>query len=309
MDRSATAANDLTPRKASEWLIAMGERPRDRLLRARFDSWLAASADNRRDWEEISGTWDALGRLTPPRARPRYRRVLAGCLAASFALIAAVGWGPDALRRLQSDHVTATAERRTLTLADGSAVSLGAQTALDVAYTDRERRIRLREGEAFFVVAPGDRRPFVVEAGGLEARDVGTAFDVKAGHEATEVAVQEGVVEVSKAGQPTERLEAGASLRIDRAGLRQRRQLPPAQIAAWRQRQLVIDGRSVAAVVDGIRPYFTGAIVVRGDRFARQPLTGVYNLADPVAALRAVAAAQGAGFHQISPWLIVLNGD
>jgi transmembrane sensor len=309
MDRSATPANDLTPRSASEWLIAMGARPRDRLLRARFDSWLAASADNRRDWEEINGTWEALGTLAPPRLR--HRRILAGCLAASIALILGIGWGPDTLRRLQSDYVTSTAELRTLTLEDGSEISLGPQTALDVTYSGHERRLRLREGEAFFVVAPGDRRPFVVEAGGFEARDIGTAFDVTTGAEGTVIAVREGLVEVTprKPGQPAERVHPGSSLRIDRDGARHRLAVAPAQIASWRQHQLVVESQSVEAVVSSIRPYFSGTIVVRGEHFARQPLTGVYDLADPVAALRAVAAAQGAGFHRISPWLVVLNGD
>jgi transmembrane sensor len=310
MDRSVNPANDPAPRRASEWLIAIGERPRDGALRARLDSWLAASAENRRAWEEINGTWEALGRLAP--ARPRSRaRVLAGCIAASIALFFVVGWGADTLRRLSSDHVTGVAELRSLKLEDGSDVSLAARTMLDVVYTDGERRIRLREGEAFFIVAPGDRRPFIVEAGGLEARDIGTAFDVKTGTEATEVAVQEGIVEVTtpKSGLPVERLQAGASLRIDSAGGRRRGQLAASQIAVWRQSQLVIDSQSVEAVVDSIRPYFSGTVIVRGDRFARQPLTGVYNLADPIAALRAVAAAQGASVHRLSPWLVVLNGN
>jgi transmembrane sensor len=308
MDRSAIPANDLTPRNASEWLIAMGEHPRDRLLRARFDSWLAASAANRRDWEEINRTWEVLGALAP--ARPLRRRILAGCLAASIVLILAVGWGPDTLRRLQWDYATSTAELRSLTLEDGTAVSLGPRTALDIAYSGQERRLRLREGEAFFVVAPGNR-PFVVETSGLEARDIGTAFDVRTDSEATVIAVQEGLVEVLPrgAGQPAEQVHPGSSLRIGRDGTRHREQIAATQIAAWRQRQLVVESQSVEAVVSSIRPYFPGTIVVRGERFARQPLTGVYNLADPVAALRAVAAAQGAGFHRLSPWLVVLNGD
>jgi transmembrane sensor len=35
----------------------------------------------------------------------------------------------------------------------------------------------------------------------------------------------------------------------------------------------------------------------------------VDNLSDPVEALRAVARAQGASMHRISPWLIVISAD
>lgn len=323
MDSSADPANDAAPRKAAEWLVALGERPDDRALRARLEAWLAAAPENRRDWDEINRTWISLGLLEPEPVRlfgsaparvgrlPLWRRrsFVVAC-AASVASILAVAWGPAVILRLESDHVTGTAELRVLKLDDGSDVSLGPLTALDVAYSGDERRIRLRQGEAFFVVAPGDRRPFVVETRTIEARDIGTAFDVKAAPEATEVAVQEGLVEVLPSnGAPAERLRAGESVRIDGSGGRQRQQRDPAQIAAWRNRQLVVDNQPVEAVVNAIRPFYPGAIIVRGGRLAQLPLTGVYNLADPVAALRAVAIAQDAGFHRLSPWLLVLSGD
>jgi transmembrane sensor len=231
--------------------------------------------------------------------------------AAAVVLVLVSGWASDVLVRLQADHVTATAEIRTLKLEDGSDVSLGPKTALDVAFSGAERRIRLRQGEAFFTVASGDRRPFVVEAGPIEARDIGTAFDVRTDPDVTEVSVQDGIVDVStpNSGQPTERLQAGESVKIVGNSDRQRQNLDPAQIGTWRDRQLIVDNQPVDKVVDAIRPYYSGAILVQGGRFTRESLTGVYNLADPATALRAVAAAHGASFHRLSPWLIVLNGD
>jgi transmembrane sensor len=35
----------------------------------------------------------------------------------------------------------------------------------------------------------------------------------------------------------------------------------------------------------------------------------VYNLSDAVEALRAVAHAQGASMHRLSPWLIVISAN
>lgn len=322
MDSSADPANVLRPRKASEWLIALSERPHDRALRARLEDWLAATPENRHDWEEINVTWNTLGTLalqqpdaSVPAAAParllRRRSLVAAVAAAAVALVLASGWASDMLVRLQADHATATAELRTLKLDDGSDISLGPLTAIDVAFSGTERRIRLRRGEAFFVVASGDHRPFVVEAGPIEARDIGTAFDVRTNPEMTEVSVQNGLVDVStpNSGEPPERLQAGDSVKIAARTGRHRQKLDPGQIATWRQRQLVVDNQSVDVVVDAIRPYYSGAILVQGGRFPREPLTGVYNLADPATALRAVAAAHGASFHRLSPWLIVLNGD
>ena len=77
MDSSADPANDLTPRRASEWLIALGERPDDRALRARLDAWLAARPENRRDWEEMSarGAPSALWNRSNPTSRFRRQPV------------------------------------------------------------------------------------------------------------------------------------------------------------------------------------------------------------------------------------------
>lgn len=318
MDSSADPANDLAPRSAGEWLIALRERPHDRQLRLRLQAWLAASAEHSRDWEEMNATWSALGAVAPqasalPRrsvSRSRGRRALMAA-AIVLGLAVAIGRGPDLLLDLRADLATGTAEVRTVKLEDGTQVSLGPQTAVDIAFSGGERRVLLLRGEAFFAVAANDRRPFVVETGTVEARDIGTAFNVRLGSGVTEVSVQDGLVDVrtKPPGQPADRLQAGDSLRILANGAHERQMLEPAQIAPWRNRQLIVDNQPVAAVVDAIRPYYSGMIVVRGARFSGEPLTGVYNLADPASALRAVAAAHGATVHRLSPWVTVLNGD
>ena len=37
-------------------------------------------------------------------------------------------------------------------------------------------------------------------------------------------------------------------------------------------------------------------------------LTGIYDLNDPVAALKAVASALGATTDQLSPWVLIISG-
>jgi len=151
-----------------------------------------------------------------------------------------------------------------------------------------------------------------VSAGAVDVRDIGTAFEVSLGERATSVAVREGVVDVTANGGRVavgERLEAGDWLRLGRAGAVERGRTSPDEIAVWTQGQLVAKSRPVADVVDALRPYFDGLIVLRGASLAAQPLTGVYNLSDPVEALRAVAQAQGASLHRLSPWLVVIIGD
>ena len=100
--------------------------------------------------------------------------------------------------RIEADHMTATAEQRRVQLADGTVVLLAPESAIDVAYGEGARRVRLLKGRAYFEVA-ADRRPFAVQAREVEARDIGTAFDVGLDARGVDVAVREGIVDVSAA--------------------------------------------------------------------------------------------------------------
>ena len=168
--------------------------------------------------------------------------------------------------RIEADHMTATAEQRRVQLADGTVVLLAPESAIDVAYGEGARRVRLLKGRAYFEVA-ADRRPFAVQAGEVEARDIGTAFDVGLDARGVDVAVREGIVDVSAARVPAataERLQAGDWVRVTTTGRVERGRLPADQVASWMQGQLVVKNRPVGEVVDALRPYFDGLVVLRG---------------------------------------------
>lgn len=336
MAREPEPADRQAPVRASGWLVALSERPDDPRLRARFERWLSADPDHRRDWDEISRTADVLRRVPPlhhrewgefvsrrkamrdatPSPLPgairngRRRWFSAGAVAlAAAACFALFFLGGNILLRLEADHATATAELRSVRLADGTTVLLGPESAIGVDYSATARRVRLLKGKAYFEVGT-DSRPFSVEARDVEARDIGTTFDVKLGTSATDIAVREGIVDVTTPRQTAaERLVAGDWLRVLPAGGIERGRVPADQVASWTQGQLVVKNRPVAEVVDALRPYFDGVVIVRGTTLAAQPLTGVYNSADPVEALRAVARAQGAALHRLSPWVVVISGE
>ena len=141
--------------------------------------------------------------ITPPAVvRPARRRprVFAGIgLAAALALGSFLGW--HALRPPATIHYTTTvAGYERARLDDGSTLELNAASAARVQFTAAERRVELTNGEAHFAVAHDTARPFIVNAGGIAVRAVGTAFNVRytdAG--AIEVTVTEGKVAVSGA--------------------------------------------------------------------------------------------------------------
>ncbi len=108
---------------------------------------------------------------------------------------------------------TRPGEWRTVQLADGSVVSAGPNTLVQVDYSDAMRRINLQRGEAMFKVKKDESRPFIVNAGGALARAVGTRFGVERRDDRVRVTVEEGTVAVVRAGEGAT-LEHDVDLRV-----------------------------------------------------------------------------------------------
>ncbi|MPZ31174.1 MAG: DUF4880 domain-containing protein [Rhodospirillales bacterium] len=318
-DRRAAA------KEATGWLIALREEPDDGALRARFDAWLVASPANQTAWSETRHVDELIGRARPAlgahaqptpvdlgSARRRWRPRRLAVAAAAFAIAACVllVFTPGILLWFQAAHTTSTAELRLLRLEDGSVVQLGPASAIDMTFVPAERRVRLLKGEAFFEVVRDAARPFIVESGDVRTTVLGTSFEVRLSSEGTDVAVRSGLVRVAVDGPGppvSEQLAAGDRLRIGSVGQVERSRGAPDEAAAWLQGQIVARDRSVADIVDELGRYHRGTILIADDTLARERVTGVYNLADPRAALRAVASAHGATVREITPWLTVFS--
>lgn len=151
---------------------------------------------------ELDEGWQQLdAALRPERRWPRF--AVAAALAAALVVglvVLSLSRRPLPEGTLEAGAVLAAGsaplEAR---LREGSTVRADAASkgALEVA-TAAEVRVRLDEGSMRFDVAKNPARRFVVKAGRVEVRVVGTAFTVKrSGHdEAVDVTVERGVVEV-----------------------------------------------------------------------------------------------------------------
>jgi len=170
------------------------------------------------DWTVQAGAVDdVLGALAVRLRRRRLRRVR--ILAAAALGLATTGlvWRLGAAKTPAagspvSSSAVLLVPRREL-LPDGSSIELRLGAEIAILFSPASRRVILKRGEALFTVAKDARRPFLVEAQGLQVRAVGTAFTVSLGHESVEVLVTEGRVAVDAAsgGAPAAAaLESGA---------------------------------------------------------------------------------------------------
>jgi transmembrane sensor len=135
--------------------------------------------------------------------------------------------------------------KSTVTLSDGSVVTLNSGTKIRYVeyFIGSEREIFL-EGEAFFEVAKDSIKPFVVHAGGLSTRALGTSFNIKAfKEEMTEVALVTGSVEVKETdGSKVERILPGEGIfSLPGKGDLNRKKVNLDHITAWMHKTILFD--------------------------------------------------------------------
>lgn len=238
------------------------------------------------------------------------RRLGLGAAAAALAACLLLTVLPDALLHMRADLVTATGEVRATVLEDGSRVHLAPESAIELQFADGERRVRLIQGEAFFEVDADASSPFRVAAGDSVTTVLGTAFEVRRLNDAEAIAVQHGRVQVEAGGElpplATE-LRDGEWLHVGIAGEPSRGRLALGEIAAWRHGELIARDRPMAEIVDTLRRYHSGAIMLQNDTFAARRVSGIYDLHSPAKTLGELAASHGARLRAVSPWLLIVT--
>lgn len=141
-------------------------------------------------------------------------------IAAAVIVSTTVWWSVANPASEERQFVAGVNSPRQVALNDGSLVAVNSNSSVQVRMMRHERHVELNAGEAHFEVAHDPARPFIVVAGGISVRAVGTAFNVRIRDKDVEVLVVEGRVEISNAselrssGTQTERPQVGAFERV-----------------------------------------------------------------------------------------------
>ena len=201
-------------RAAADWIArrnAGGLSPQEQ---AELEAWLAANSRHAGAFAGMESLWQALNeprrlgcsedfwvQIEAP-ARPRVKRrtpvTIAAVALAAAAVFVVAFVSRDAARvdPLKEPSVVVRPDRQILP--DGSAVEFNSGAEIELAFTREKRVVRLLKGEALFVVATDPLRPFVVAAGHVEVRAIGTAFAVRFEPREVDVVVTEGRVTVER---------------------------------------------------------------------------------------------------------------
>lgn len=188
---------------------------------------------------------------------------------------------------LSADLHTATGQRQTFTLPDGSQLVLNARSAADVDFDPQRRLVRLRSGELLATVASDALRPFVVETAMGRASLSGNRLLVRQLESATHVVAFDAPVALASLAGDHLQLPAGQQVRFDRIGFGSA--LPSQGTeAAWIDGYLEVRDRPLSEVIDALRPYRAGLMRV-DPAIAELRVSGLFRLDDSDLVLEALA--------------------
>jgi transmembrane sensor len=262
------------------------------------------------DWPRCAGkTEDVLRVIERNRRRARRRiRLSLGGLAALLLIGLSCWVGSAALRPTASAPILVSRPAQRV-LPDGSVVELKEGAIIGVDYGGSLRRVVLQSGEAHFQVTKNSLRTFVVAAGAVEVRAVGTAFSVQLDREAVKVLVTSGRVSVDRTSSGADPaaapppvlalVEAGNRVVVDLAPGAEPAEKPKVQpvsaveaeeLLAWRVPSLEFSGTALAEVVPMLNRYGRERLVLADPALGRLRVSGIMRADNTEVMLRFLGA-------------------
>jgi transmembrane sensor len=293
--------------KAIAFVARLDKEPQNEDARAELDTWLEEDTRHQGAYLKAQAVFDHLDRLAIiPATRferaspnPSRRRLLIGGTAAALAASAAgiALWLPNR-------HLIATpvGEIRRVPLNDGSIVTVNTNSELAVNLKANLRQLTLDKGEVWFDVAKDGKRPFVVAAGPVRVRAVGTAFAVRRRDDGADVLVTEGTVETWTVGDEANRarVQAGAQVFVSDVAGPSKIVMASAQIdrtLAWRQGEIALDGLTLGAAAEEFNRYNTRQITIDPSLINKR-LVGWFHTNEPETFAKAAAGTLGASLTE-----------
>ena len=300
--------------QAAVWVTDLHGPERSPELEAALRRWLAEDPRHGKAFELATEAWQSSGSLPAYLDQPRpttpltssfskrttraSRYTLAGAVALSLLLAASF--------YLLTDPTLSTgyAEHKTVALADGTEVTLNANSRLIVNYTDSSVKSRSPKARLLFNVTKHQSRPFVVVIGNRKVIALGTSFDVRRedkGQPSFTVTLIEGRVAVEPlAGPNIIPVAPVGAITLLTPGQRLHFTpmrptpwtLPPIdKVTAWQHGQLIFEDTSIREAANEFNRYGKRRLTIESSVSDKIRVGGVFRIGDPESFARAMANA------------------
>ncbi|MFT5813739.1 MAG: transmembrane sensor [Psychroserpens sp.] len=307
--------------QACMWISRM-DRGCSKQEKKDMTAWVNQSNSHREILIKMASLWDDLSVLNElsalfplenasKRAHHRFRRF---SLAASFLLVVLIGgalttdvnFSPLFSFNAKSTNdvklfFTKVGEQASFSMTDGTSIQLNTNSIVEVAYSSRQRHLKLIQGEAKFDVAKDSTRPFTVTAGDNSFTALGTIFNIqKNTDQDLELLVTEGKVLITKSIKVIESIsdtmlslkleelpgmlvKSGEKAIIDNSTLNPIKKVSLVQLQrelAWQQGMLIFEGEPLAKALKEISRYSDTNFEIIDDKLAQLIIAGYFRADD-----------------------------
>jgi transmembrane sensor len=296
-------------RRAVAWWIALQDDAGACTAREALSQWRAAHPDHERAWQRIEAMNGRLRNLSSPvesaiaqatlttpgsRGRRQALKALAVLVSAggsAWLLESRTPW-----RVWTADYRSARGAHTNVRLADGTEVILNTDSAIDVAFDQAQRRVRLLAGEILVTTAPDPQpvaRPFLIETFQGQAKALGTRYAVRLMGDATDVAVFKGAVEIRPHDDPGQAYVIHAGQQAAFTSLRVAAPRPADDSSiAWSEGLIVARSMALADFLRDLNRYSTATLDC-DPAVASMRVSGSYPVDDIQKAMDSVASTLG----------------
>lgn len=311
-------------REASGWIVRMKAHDVSEREREQFQSWLDADPAHQAAYAKLERTWGVVasmqhlkGRAAANDTTPRRGSWAAPGFAIAASALLAIGalyWFTRTPEPAGQHYVTAPAEVRTITLADGSTITLSGAGEASLATEGDERRVRLTAGYALFDIQHDANRPFIVETPQGEIRVLGTQFVVRIADDEVRTTVLRGSVSGAAqrsglfAGQSepvTAQVNEEIVLSAGNAELIEITAEAIPRRLAWRDNMLAFDGETLNEAIAQVSQQ-TGWQFELADPSLGNERVGGYVHADPEAFIELMSSSLNLEAHREGERHVVL---
>lgn len=277
------------------------------------DMWRDSSAVIRNSMALSQAARHAL-QDSPDRSARRWWLPAASLAAVAVIALAGFLYWPfvSEIPPVGTQYATAAGDQRSITLADGSTLTLDTKTVLVERYTRGKRRVDLLQGRAQFEVQGDPSRPFVVHAPGGTVTAIGTRFQVRLADTGATVTLLKGKVNVAAhpvGGQErVASLQQGQRLHFDADGT-----LGDVQIAdlkatqGWTEGKLYVDNWRLQDFVVELNRYGGTQLRIDDPALRDVRISGVFQTRNRDNLTRLLAQGWGIQSRQEAPGEVLLT--
>ncbi|KAA8735664.1 DUF4880 domain-containing protein [Acinetobacter qingfengensis] len=289
--------------QAADWLVLLHSGTMTESQQTQFQQWQAAHHDHQKAIDRMNhfnkGFQQLPKQFQPKKllkSRQRFHLHLSQKLLLVFSPFIAFWCAYQYLpwQLWQADASSNTGEIKTISLQDGSKLTLASDSHVNIQFNEHVRKIELLQGEIYIHTAKQvatHYRPFIVTTDNGSIQALGTRFSVRQNHsdQDTTVNIYQHAVAIQpiQSNVPKKTITQGQSIQFNQHHYGHTQKLQQAQ-PYWMQHLLVVDNKRLDQVLTEIYRYQTGTYFM-DSQIKNIRVSGVFSLKNPKQSIETLA--------------------